>query len=93
MIFFLTLYLFFKLFKTCSYNFNNSVLLLCSHLIITWQANASLKDISSYIFNTTLDIGICFCSSRTGYCHKLIHSVHWLHMHRFPNRSSFCIDT
>lgn len=78
-------------FKTLFNNFNNLILLLSSHLVITRQAQTSLKNVHAHMLITTFDIGIGFGSAIAFSCDKRIHSEDRLFVHRLPDWTTFCI--
>ena len=80
------------LFEAAMNDINDDIDLLHAHLVITWQAKSSFKDVCANICQTGgLYIGIASCSSVTFYSNKRIISIDWLHMHRLPDWSSFSI--
>ena len=82
----------FPLLEACSDNFNNPILLINRHFIITWQAHTTSKDICSNIFYSTGNIRIGTTPDTSLTSNTLMHSVHRLHMHGLPDRPSFSID-
>src|SRR5699024_7523025 len=84
--------LFFPSSKTSSDYFNNLFLLLHRHLIITRQAQTSFKDIHTNIQATAVNVSVGSSSTIAITNQKRIHAINRLHMHRLPDRTTFCID-
>ena len=81
------------LLKAISNYLNNSILLFGSHLVVRWQAQAARKNIGADIVcRATIDIGVRLAAAVAVGCHKRVHSVDWLHMHRLPDWAAFGIE-
>lgn len=53
--------------------------------------HAYIKWLTIFTYRSTCNISICLSSTITFSSDKSICSIDWLHVHRLPNRTSFCI--
>ena len=72
-------------------NLDNPILLLRHHLIIGRQTEPATENISSYIDSRPLYIGICAPSAITLNRNKRVCPIYRLHMHGFPDDSTFLL--
>ncbi len=74
-------------------NIDNYVLLLFCHLIVAWQAKASVKDICTYIDDSGFFyVRVAAGSAGSVSCDERMHTIDRLHMHGLPDRASLCVE-
>ena len=86
-------YILLQLPETPVNNFNNHILFFRRHLVIAGQTQSPLENICTNIYGTGFFyIRIAPCPAVAVPRYKRIHAVYGLRVHRFPDRTAFCIE-
>lgn len=70
---------------------NDGILLFGGHLVVAREAESTGKDIGTNILDSSGDVGVGTGTAVTLRGDECVAHVNGLHVHRFPNRSAFCI--
>ena len=87
-----TNWILFRLFKTRSNNFNDTVLLFRGHFVVRRQTHATGEDIGAHVFGLAGNVGVRLCPAGAVHGDELVHPVHRLHVHRFPDRTTLRVQ-
>ena len=78
--------------KTPVNDINNPILLLLRHFVVARQAETAAEDVGTDVDAFSRNVGVAACATVAQGRDERVGTIDRLHVHRFPDRTTFRIE-